>query len=231
MVVVKGGFHIPESVEVKRENIKSSDLAYVKLRQAIISLVLEPGSAVDEQSLSKKLELGRTPIREALLQLAREDLVNIFPRKGTFIAPINFASLKEVEELRWHMEGQAARWAAERITTQQLSNLKTLIAEAQAGEFAHISDWDMEVDRQFHAMIADSSHNRYLAQQLDTLYNLSVRLLYASRAQMQSVTEEIYDYEAIITALRAGDAQAAEAAMQQHLEDSRQRINLGFTER
>lgn len=228
---MRNSVYLSESAESKRENIKSSELAYVKLRQAIVSLELEPGSVVDEQSLSKTLKLGRTPIREALLQLSREDLVNIFPRKGTFIAPINFASLKEVEELRWHMEGQAARWAAERITPQQLSELQTLIAGAQAGEFAHISDWDMEVDRQFHAMIAAGSQNRYLAQQLDALYNLSVRLLYASRAQMRSVTEEIYDYEAIITALRAGDARAAEAAMQQHLEDSRQRISMGFAER
>jgi len=203
--------------------LKDGDRAYQQLRSLIVSLKLEPGSTVDELSLSKRLGLGRTPIREALLRLAEENLVIIIPRKGTRIAPIDLAELKEVEDLRWNLEALAARWTAVRISDAELQQLETLVTKAEAGEFAGIADWDVEVDRQFHRLIAEATHNRYLARTLAHLYNLSVRLLYVSRVQMATVTEEVYDYRRIIEALHKRDPEAAVKGIKAHLIDSRDR--------
>lgn len=202
---------------------KAGDRAYDALRQMIVSLELEPGSTVDELSLSKRLELGRTPIREALLRLAEEHLVTIIPRRGTRIAPIDLGQLKEVEELRWNLEALAARWAATRIGPKQLAKLERLIDRAEAGEFRDTEDWDVEVDRRFHGIVAAASQNRFLIRELAHLFNLSIRLQYASRTQMATIGEELRDYRRIIDALRAGDAEAAEAGMRDHLIDTRDR--------
>ncbi len=212
-----------EVSERRKEPQKAGERAYEQLRHLIVSLELEPGAIVDELSLSKRLGLGRTPIREALLRLAEENLVTIIPRKGTLIAPIDLAELKEVEDLRWHLEALAARWAANRIDEETLERLETLIARAEVGDFSEVEDWDVEVDRRFHAIIAAATGNRYLARELAHLYNLSVRLLYASRTQMASVTEELFDYRRVIAALRARDPAAAVQGIQEHLVDSRNR--------
>jgi DNA-binding GntR family transcriptional regulator len=208
--------------------IKNGDLAYLKLRHLIVSLRLEPGSSVDELYLSRLLGLGRTPIREGLIRLAQEDLVSIVPRKGTLITPLNFPELREVAELRWKLESLSARWAASRITEDTQEKLTTLLTDAKAGKLSHIEDWDVEVDRRFHQLIAIAAQNRQLAKALDRLYNLSVRLLYASRTQMADVSEELFDYQEILKALEARDPDAAERGLQAHLIDTRQKIAEGF---
>jgi DNA-binding GntR family transcriptional regulator len=202
---------------------KAGDRAYEQLRHMIVSLEIEPGATVDEQSLSKRLDLGRTPIREALLRLAVEHLVTIIPRRGTRIAPIDLGELKEVEDLRWNLEALAARWAASRISPRQLEKLERLIDRAEAGDFITTDDWDVEVDRRFHGIVAAATQNRYLVRELAHLFNLGIRLQYASRTQMASVGEELLDYRRIIDALRARDPEAAEAGMRDHLIDTRDR--------
>ncbi|UCH27489.1 MAG: GntR family transcriptional regulator [Trueperaceae bacterium] len=210
------------------DKLKNGDLAYLKLRHLIVSLRLEPGSTVDELYLSRLLGLGRTPIREALIRLAQEDLVSIVPRKGTLITPLNFPELREVAELRWHLESLAARWAASRITEDTQKKLTTLLADAKSGKLRHLEDWDVEVDRRFHQLVAIAAQNRQLTKALDRLYNLSVRLLYASRTQMADVSEELFDYEEILRALHDHDPEAAEKSLQAHLIDTRQKIAEGF---
>ena len=202
---------------------KAGDRAYEQLRHLIVSLKIEPGVTVDELSLSKRLGLGRTPIREALLRLAEENLVTIIPRRGTRIAPIDLGELKEVEDMRWNLEALAARWAATTIDERQLEALEHLIDRAESGAFIDTDDWDVEVDRRFHSIIAAASQNRYLVRELSHLYNLSIRLQYASRSQMATVGEELFDYRRIIEALRAHDPDAAEEGMHEHLIDTRDR--------
>lgn len=212
-----------------RKGLNNGEIAYLRLRHLIVSLELEPGSQVDELSLSKRLDIGRTPIREALLRLSQDNLVTIIPRKGTIIAPINVAELREVEELRWETEALAARWAAERATEEDRQDLEALIASAQAGGFNDIDHWDVEVDRQFHLRLAKAAKNRYLVSTIDRLYNHSVRLFYLSQAAMAEAAEEMQDYNRILNAVHAGDPDGAQDRMRDHLMDSRQRMSRAFS--
>lgn len=209
---------------------KASEKAYYQLRKLIVSLKLAPGSPVDEKTLSSQLGLGRTPVREALLKLADESLVDILSRKGTFIAPIRLQELKAVEELRWQLESLAARWAAMRITESELQALNALIADADSGAFAEIPDWDVEVDRAFHHHLAAAAKNPFLAESLGRLYNHSVRMLYATRAIMAPATDELPDYRFILDALRRKDPDRAEKGIQRHLKVSRAQITQGLGE-
>ncbi len=217
------------SERVVRQGEKASERAYRILRQMIVSLKIEAGSFVDEKSLSEQLGIGRTPVREALLRLADQKLVEVMPRRGTFVTPIRNDDLRAVEELRWHLEVLAARWAAERVTVVELVELERLLDEAESGALVDVVDWDVELDRSFHRMLAGAAKNPFLAEELSRLYDHSVRLLYANRSSMAPASEEFPDYRSILEALKAGDALGAERGMQQHLRESRARLVSSFT--
>lgn len=213
---------------VVRRGEKASERAYRVLRQMIVSLKVEAGSFVDEKSLSEQLGIGRTPVREALLRLAEQKLVEVMPRRGTFVTPIRVDDLRAVEELRWHLEVLAVRWAAERVTGEELVALGRVLDEAESGGLVGVVDWDVELDRSVHRLLASAAKNPFLAEQLSRLYDHSVRLLYANRSSMAPAHEEFPDYRSILAALEAGDAKAAAAAMKKHLLDSRARVASDF---
>ena len=91
-----------------------SDRAYYAIRELIVTLELPPGSVVSERELMERLELGRTPVREALRDLAREQLVEVYPRRGIFVSGVDVGDIAGLSEVRRVLEGQAARLAAER---------------------------------------------------------------------------------------------------------------------
>jgi GntR family transcriptional regulator, rspAB operon transcriptional repressor len=216
------------ALELEMADGKASERAYQVLRQMIVSMELGPGEAVDEKSMSTRLGLGRTPVREALQRLAEHRLVEILPRRGTFVTPIRLQDLRAVEEVRWHLESLGARWAAERIEPGEVLVLRRLIEDAAAGAFQQRRDWDVEVDRAFHLYVASAAKNPFLAEQLARLYDHSVRLLYATRTAMAPVMEELDDYRDVIDGLEAGDAERAVAAIQRHLRASRLQVASGF---
>ena len=91
-----------------------ADRAYYAIRELIVSLDLRPGSVVNERELMERLELGRTPIREAVRRLAQEQLVEVFPRRGTFVTNVEIRDLASICDVRSALEAHAARIAAER---------------------------------------------------------------------------------------------------------------------
>src|ERR1700738_672772 len=106
-----------------------ADRAYIELRDRIVSLRIAPGAPIDEDALGAELEMGRTPVREAIKRLALENLVTVFPRRGTFASEINIPDLPHISDVRAQLEGHAAYRAAERISDAQRAELEQLLAE------------------------------------------------------------------------------------------------------
>ena len=92
-----------------------SEQAYDAIRELIVTLELPPGSLVDERDLMARLGLGRTPVREALRALAQEKLIEVYPRRGMFVTPVDARDLAALSEVRGVLEPFAARLAAERL--------------------------------------------------------------------------------------------------------------------
>ena len=90
-----------------------------------MTLELPPGSLVSERDLMKRLELGRTPVREALRALARERLVEVYPRRGMFVSSVDVRDLAGLSEVRNTLEPTAARLAAERATDSDRARTST----------------------------------------------------------------------------------------------------------
>src|SRR5713226_10036349 len=98
------------------ETVRSqSEEAYLRTRDRIVCLDMPPGSVVQEARLREELEIGRTPIREALQRLAHENLVRSIPHRGTFVTDVNITDLARITEVRVVLEAHAARLAAERL--------------------------------------------------------------------------------------------------------------------
>src|ERR1700716_1756260 len=92
-----------------------ADRAYVELRDRIVTLRIPPGAPIDEDQVGDDLQMGRTPVREAIKRLALENLVAVSPRRGTFASEINITDLAHISDVRMQLEGHAAYRAAQRI--------------------------------------------------------------------------------------------------------------------
>jgi len=201
----------------KRPRKRQSDKAYEQLKQLIVQCELEPGTLIDERELMERLGVGRTPLREALQHLAQENLVDIVPRRGIFVAEASATDLAHVFELRTHLEGLAVQLAARRATPRHIAALEQFLTEAAAEADCDDLQWNLETDRRFHELIAEAAGNPYLQQMLDRLYNLAVRLLYLSMTRMTLIREELSTYRTIVDAIEAHDEEKAEEAIRVHL--------------
>lgn len=198
---------------------RMSDTAYEGMRSAIIRAELLPGAPIDERFCMEMLDVGRTPLREALQRLSQEDLVLAVPQRGYFVSSTSASDFFHLQEFRLHSEIMAVRTAAIRMSVVQLRTLAGLIEEARQGVAEQRSeiDWHLGIDERMHGIIAEASGNPYLAQALRRLYALSVRSLYVSRLPVTLIFDELSNFDAIYAALEARDPDRAEAAMRQHL--------------
>ena len=107
---------------------------YRQIKEKIITLRLPPASMIDEERLANQMNIGLTPVRQALRRLALENLVVILPRRGTMVADLNLADLQKIFELRVELETLAARLAAQRATPEQIAAVSR--AQIPAGSVA-----------------------------------------------------------------------------------------------
>jgi DNA-binding GntR family transcriptional regulator len=203
--------------------VRLSDKAYERIRQEILSLQLAPRSAIDEQALMQELDLGRTPIREALQRLATENLVLLAPRRGMFVAGVSITDLTKIVEVRMCLEGLCARLAAERASPAQLDLMEEIIQRLDV-----VSEGDGEaliaIDKAFHELLYEMAHNEFMAQALRRLYALSVRMWRLLLHRLGDWRGDMEKHCYITQALQVRDAECAEALLQQHIGGFQQRI-------
>jgi DNA-binding GntR family transcriptional regulator len=203
--------------------VRLSDKAYQLIRHKIITLELPPLSAIDEQELMEDLQLGRTPIREALQRLVAEDLVLLAPRRGMFVADISITDLQRIFEARMMLEGFCARLAAERATPDQLAEMESLMAELKS-----VPDGDnktlMSIDEHFHELLYQAADNEFLTDTLRRLHALSFRIWHVVLDRIGSVRQAMEQHVQIAEAIQAGDGPRAESLVQQHVSGFQQEI-------
>mgnify|MGYP001131491121 CR=1 FL=1 len=207
--------------------MRLSEKAYHLIKEKIITLKLEPSSVIDEQVLMEDLGLGRTPIREALQRLDSEDLVNIVPRRGTFVADINITDLQKLFEVRTMLEGFCARLAAQRITQAQITRMEGVLRDmeqVQSGDTRAL----MDIDERFHRLLYQAAGNKFLAEVSKRLYDLSLRLWYLALNGMGDVQGAVRQHRGIAEALKAKDEAQSEMLIQQHIAEFQRKIKAAL---
>ena len=203
--------------------MRLSDKAYHLIRHKIITLELPPLSAIDEQALMQDLQLGRTPIREALQRLAVEDLVFFAPRRGIFVSEISITDLQKIFEARLMLEGFCARLAAQRATPEQLAQMESLIDaldRVKPGDSRGL----MAIDERFHEVLYEAADNEFIADTSRRLHALSFRLWHLVLDRLGNVRAAMDQHVEIAEAIKAGNAQEAEAVIQRHISEFQQEI-------
>jgi DNA-binding GntR family transcriptional regulator len=193
-----------------------ADRAYVQLRDQIVTLAIPPGAPINEDRLGRELGLGRTPLREAIKRLALENLVAVYPRRGTFVTEINITDLAHISDVRVQLEGHAAYRAAQRLTPDQRADLDALIAEID-GPPAGNADALMELDARIHRFVYGCAGNPYLRDTLERYLNLSLRIWYLVLGRLPHLFERVHEHTELLRAIRAGDADGARAIAAEHV--------------
>jgi len=201
----------------RRDAPSQSEQAYGLLKDALTTLAYKPGEYLNTASLMEELALGRTPVNHALHRLANEGLVQIIPRKGVMVSPLSIDDALELIQVRIANESLCARLAAARITAAELQALAD-VAQAYEAAAARRSITDvMNLDRSFHEQVAAACRNQMLAEILKVLHARSQRFWAISLAREGHLAEVRSEHGAIIAALARHDAEAAAAAMQEHV--------------
>jgi GntR family transcriptional regulator, rspAB operon transcriptional repressor len=187
------------------------------LRDRIVSLELPPGAPLFEKRFVEMFGVSRTPVREALLRLAEEELVDIYPQSGTFVARIRPSAAQDAMAIRRALEGFCVREAANRATPADIAGLDALIARQRIAAEFHDIDGFHTADETMHQSIASiAGHaNIWRVVKREKVAVDRVRLLTLEvKGRFEIVVAE---HKRIVDALRGGDANAAEDAMSMHL--------------
>jgi len=203
--------------------VRLSDKAYELIRHQIITLQLPPLAPIDEQSLMNQLDLGRTPIREALQRLAAEDLVLLAPRRGMFVADISITDLQKIFEARLAIEGFCARLAAERATHAQLAKMEKIIERLEKVEDSDSREL-MAIDEEFHELLYEAADNEFVSETLRRLHALSFRLWHLVLDRLGDVRGALEEHREIFEALQERDCVRAEAVLQAHITEFQNQI-------
>jgi DNA-binding GntR family transcriptional regulator len=198
-----------------------NELAYRRIRAAIARRASGSRQALSEGQLAKALGMSRTPVREALKRLAADGLVEIYPRRGTFVIVPGVAELREIFELRQALEGIAVRLSTPRVGRTELARLR-----ARLHGTYHRNDAEalFKVGRALHALIIRRAGNRRLQDYLTTLRSQIHAMLVMGSGLPRQMELAYREYEAILDAMRDGDADRAEAAMRRHIMSVQQRL-------
>ena len=194
-----------------------ADRAYLEMRDRIVTLRIPPGSPINEDALGKELEMGRTPVREAIKRLALERLVSVFPRRGTFASEINITDLAQISDVRVQLEGHAAYRAAERIAPAEHEELEALLDKLDRSETTADADELMRLDAHVHRFVYQCADNPYLEETLGRYFNLSLRIWYLVLDRLPHLSANVLEHRALLSAIRAGDADRARAIAGEHV--------------
>ena len=194
-----------------------ADLVYTVLRDDILNSRVRPGERLSEERIAHRLQVSRTPVREALKRLHAEGLVEITPHRGAVVRDPSGEELAELCTVRDVLEGLAARLAARSISRVELYTLEKLLAD-EARALAENRTADLvELNFQFHETIWVASRNRYLAHQLRQLRQF-VQRLQESTLTVPGRKEEAYrEHKALFEACAAGDPDEAERLAREHV--------------
>ncbi len=195
---------------------------FAKLEEAIINGEIKPGESLIELKISDEFGVSRTPVREAIRQLELEGLVTTAPNKGAIVIGVSEQDIKDIFKIRILTEGLAARWAAEKITQEELENLKEII---ELSEF-YTNKNDMrrlrELDSQFHELIYQACKSRPLRHVLSNFHHYIQNARGESYKTPGRAKKSLDEHKAIYEAMANNDGNMAEKLISKHVKNAKE---------
>jgi DNA-binding GntR family transcriptional regulator len=194
-----------------------SDQLSAQIANAILSGEFPPGYRLDEHQLAQRFAVSRTPVREALRQLAASGLIEVRPRRGAIVAAVTPDELETLFVAMAEMEASCARMATQRMTPLERRRLQALHEDMAGLVRSGDPEAYADANQSFHLMIYAGAHNAVIA---DFTAGLRQRLAPFRRAQFRTLgrlPRSHAEHEAVVRAILTGNAVAAHAAMLHHV--------------
>lgn len=187
------------------------------LRREIVAGFLPPGSVLSEQELSQRFGVSRTPVREALLNLAEENLVDTYPQYGSFVAPIKLRDVFDSQFVREALECAAIERAVERIDAAQGRALTAILDRQRVLHRAKDSDAFFAADEEMHALIMEIAGHARAWRQVENAKAQMDRVRYLSARNPRKLSSILAEHQAIVARLIDRNRAGAIEAMRVHL--------------
>jgi DNA-binding GntR family transcriptional regulator len=203
----------------RAQNESAADRVYQWLRARILDGTFAGGRLLSEGEIADAVQVSRTPVREAFLQLAAEDMLELYPKRGALVVPVTAAELREVLVARALIEPWAARAVAGLLDrTAIVATLRGLTEEGRRALDPQDGVRLQEADRGFHQQLLAAAGNQLLSSFYASLRDRQLRAgMIAIYNDPARSVESMDEHETIVLGVERGDADAAAAAMNEHL--------------
>jgi DNA-binding GntR family transcriptional regulator len=198
--------------------VTAASRIHAELRAELVSLKRRPGEVISEAEIALAYGVSRTPVREAILKLSDEGLVEIFPQSGIFVASIPLSALPEAIIIRKALEATTARFASGLATASQILSLHAILQRQREADTAGDRDAFHQADELFHAAIADVAGYPGIWTLIQQVKVHVDRFRQLTLPQTGRMTQVIAEHEGILAAIEAHDPARAGIAMEKHLE-------------
>jgi DNA-binding GntR family transcriptional regulator len=205
--------------------------AYDELKRRIITLEIEPGARIDDFELSADLEFSRTPVREAIFLLAAERLVDIGPRGGFVVRPLDLLDIRHLFEAHIVVAKAVAGLAARRVTAADLEAMAVAVQDVEQAIGARDYLTITIANARLHKLEAAAAHSRHLRAMADSIHDQGQRLAYLcfggghEWGELDDHFARVREHhDGLIRAYRARDADAAAQTATEHVKLFRRRV-------
>ncbi len=198
--------------------------AYREIKRRIVTAIYRPGEQINTAQICAQLRIGRTPVHLAIHRLETEGLIEILPRRGIVVKPIDRDGMMELIEARYMVEPEVAALAAARATDREFAAMREILDRIPAIAEAGDSEQFMETDLEFHRTMAAAARNHPLTDFLAGMHEHCTRLYFISVSNKQHDQRIIKEHEEIFDALVRRDSEAARAALRKHIESLRSNV-------
>ncbi len=192
---------------------------YEAFKHDIITAKLKPGEVLKEKQIMEEYGIGRLPMREIMVRLQQENLIETIPRMGTVVTRLDVKQMRDVLELRLELECVVARLAAERVTDEQLAELTTLVSKIHTCTDSK-GDAAAALDAEFHNMLYKIVGNKELSRVVKDLHQTTMRLWYYLELWNKDFMTDMDGTPNILKALEKRNPDMAQKAMRVHMNNS-----------
>lgn len=212
---------LTESGRFAEASVSNSERVYQALKHRILAGMLEPGTRLVELQLATEFSVSRTPVREALKRLTAEGLVSVDPLRGIVVSDVDARELEEIFVVREVLDGLAARLAAGRVSSTDLTKLNLLMDMMR--ESVKTGQWEgmVQANIKFHDVLHQAAGNERLRHLTRNLLDFVRRFSKQAFASQERAAEVLAEHEEIIRALEMRDADLAEKVARRHVESAR----------
>ena len=200
------------------DDLSQGGVAFAKLMEAIRTGIYQPGDRLREVEVAARLDLSRTPVREALRRLEAENIIEHRPRVGAMIRSLGQTEVVELYEMRLVLERTAAEMAAKHAAEAEVDDMAAL-----NDEITHLSQGGPQaaaINQAFHRAIYLAARNRFLLDAARAMNNALLLLGPTTLADADRISVVVRQHTAILNAISAGDIDGAGAAAEAHLQTS-----------